>query len=52
MNTTKETQSAESKAISLQGKTPTLINVDGIVVIEILAILQYLEGSDAKVSML
>jgi glutathione S-transferase len=49
MTTTKETQSAEFKAISPRGKTP---NVDGIVVIESLAILQYLEGGEARVSRL
>jgi glutathione S-transferase len=43
MTTPKETRSAEFAAINSRCKTPTLVDVDGTVVIESLAILQYLE---------
>jgi glutathione S-transferase/nicotinamidase-related amidase len=43
MTTPKETRSAEFAAINPRCKTPTLVDVDGTVVIESLAILQYLE---------
>jgi hypothetical protein len=43
MTTPKETRSAEFAAINPRCKTPTLVDVDGTVVIESLAILQYLQ---------
>lgn len=43
MTTPKETQSDEFAAINPRCKTPTFVGVDGTVVIESLAILQYLE---------
>lgn len=43
MTTPKETRAEEFKAINPRGKTPTLIDVDGTVIIESMAILQYLE---------
>jgi len=43
MTTPKETRSADFAAINPRCKTPTLVDVDGTVVIESLAILQYLE---------
>jgi len=43
MTTPKETRSVEFAAINPRCKTPTLVDVDGTVVIESLAILQYLE---------
>jgi glutathione S-transferase len=44
MTTPKETRSAEFAAINPRCTTPTLVDVDGTVVIESLAILQYLEN--------
>jgi hypothetical protein len=43
MTTPKETQSANFRVLNPCGKTPTFADVDGTVVIESLAILQYLE---------
>lgn len=43
MTTPKETRSEEFLAINSRGKTPTLVDTDGNIVIESLAILQYLE---------
>lgn len=43
MTTPRETRSAEFAAINPRCKTPTFVDVDGTVVIESLAILQYLE---------
>jgi glutathione S-transferase len=43
MTVPKETRSDEFYAINPRGKTPTFIDVDGTVIIESMAILQYLE---------
>ncbi|CZR53757.1 uncharacterized protein PAC_03638 [Phialocephala subalpina] len=43
MTTPKETRADEFLAINPRGKTPTLIDLDGTVVIESMAILQYLD---------
>lgn len=44
MSNPKETRSAQFLAINPRGKTPTLMNTDGQVVTESLAILQYLDS--------
>lgn len=50
MSKPKETRSAEFAAISPRCKTPTLVDSDGTVVIESLAILQYLEPFNPSAS--
>ena len=46
MNTPKEKHTAEFLAINPHGKIPTLIEPDGNILIESMAILQYLHADD------
>lgn len=46
MTTPKETRTAEFLAINPRGKTPTLIEPDGTILIESMAILEYLHAND------